>query len=169
MHAHRESLGRRARDADDEVRALAREAEDDLKVVQARLGELNYILAEDEMKDLAVFDRYRDRILGALSEARENLSRLKARGAEWSHDEADLDDAWHRLSCRLDSVRQHVVLEAEQAEAEFDSERAQLSYRLDASDAAAPQVPPSVDFVTRLRREFQQFLPGLKAMFMYAD
>ncbi len=135
--------------------------------VQGRLGELNYILAEEGTGDLEMFDRYRDRILDGLNEAVADLARLKTRGREWSRHEKTLNAAWRQLSKRLDSVRGRLAGEADTAEKEFDSQRSNLRERLD--QAAEAQPLPRLDIVTRLRNEFRQVLPGIKAMFVHPD
>jgi len=166
---HRDTLGNRTEKAVEAIRTLAHEAEEDLKLVQSRLGELNYFLAEEEMNDLETFDRYRDRILGAMRTAKDDLSRVSSRGSEWGAHEKDLDDAWGMLSRRLESVRAHLLREAYSAEGEFDSERAQLSKRLEEIDGEEEQSDPDINVVTRLRTEFRQLLPGIKALFMHPD
>ncbi len=169
LDAHRDSLGILGGRAAEEILSIAREADEDLRLVQGRLGELNYILAEEEMDSLEMFDRYRDRILRALRDAKDDLSRLKARGREWSRHEKDIDGAWRQLSRRLDSVRKHLAGEADTAEREFGAERTQLVERLEEAASGADEPAPKVDITTRLREEYRQIIPAIKAMFVHPD
>lgn len=171
LDSHQQPLGSGAPEASGKILSLTREAEEDLGRVQARLGELNYVLAEDEINDLGIFDRYRDRILGALLEAQADLTRLERDSAERSRQEEDLADAWRRLCQGLELVNRHLQLETKKAKTEFALERTQLSARLEGIDVDVDdrQRVPGLDFASRLRREFHQALPGIKAMFMYAD
>lgn len=165
VDSHRAELGKSADIAIAEVHALVSRAEADLVQVQRRLGEMNYILAEEKIDDLATFDRHRDRVLEALRAAHNDLDRLERERRGWSERDDSLSVAWKRLAERFDSVRGHLAGEVQLAEQGFAAERAHLEREIESVDADAKR--GHADILTRLRAEFEQALPGIRAIFMY--
>lgn len=153
----------------EKIRALVKTEEEDLDLVQGRLGELNYILAEEDIDSLEMFDRYRDRILRALREAARDLERLEDRGGEWADRGTRVIAAWAKLSQRLDGVRHHLADEEAAARSEFDAERSHLVEELEHAAQRDGKAHPKHSFADRLRSEYQQVIPAIKALFVHPD
>ena len=85
LNSHRESLGEHCGEAALKIDLLAADAERELKNVRTRLGELNLLLAVEEIRDLETFDQFRDRILEAMADAEHDLGALDQSGAECGH------------------------------------------------------------------------------------
>lgn len=170
LDRERAELGDSAGAAAGEMRELTRRAEGALEQVQARLGEFNYVLAEGDLGDLPVFDRYRDRVLDALERAHQSLRELEERGAQWCSKHPKLARVWESLSARVDTVDQSLQSELEFAASEFAAERGRLASAQAAGHADPPKSGTTrvrIDLMARLRSEYQQLLPGIKAIFMY--
>ncbi len=169
LNAHRDSLGALCGEAVREIESLTHDADEDLNKVRARLGELNLLVAEEEVKDLRTFDQFRDRILQAMAEAEDDLERLKMRGDAWSERESAISEAWDELSRRLEYVRLHLVHEAELAITEFESGRRGLIADLEQRHVAADKPRVRTDMLTKLGRELDRFMPAVKAFFLHPD
>lgn len=132
LKSHRKSLGALTGQAIKDIKSRSSEVDDNLKEVQRRLGELNLMLAEESLDDVATLEKYRERIVKAIQTARESIIRLDAEGrAKWSGRGEELEVAWHQFHRRLDLVDLHLSREEARASEEFAAERERLSQRIE--------------------------------------
>jgi hypothetical protein len=171
LNAHRGTLGELCGEAALKIDLLASDADEDLKGVRARLGELNLLLAVEEIKDLDTFDQFRDRILRAMADAEEDLDKLNLQGGEWGAREQKISDAWGALSRQLSLARLHLVHESQLAEHEFEAEREELAAHLEELREIRENHRPkqSGDLLGKVGHRIEQLLPGLKTLFLYED
>ena len=130
LNSHGEELGALRERASHHIERCAHVADEDLKMVRMRLGELHMLLTKEELKDLDVFDHFRDRVVEAMEFAEDDMEELKQRGDhQWSSSTVAVKEAWHQLSRRLSLVRMHLVQEVETAMREFRAERREMVNR----------------------------------------
>jgi len=158
-----------AREASDHIHNFADQAERDLRLVQGRLGELNYILAEDKVNDLDTFNRYSDRILDGIRAARDDIAKLIEQGDEWSLNGSNEKKVWRPLLRQLISVQHHLENENEKAATSFSTERTQLAEDLASAVSANGNRGTQKSFISHVRKELRQLIPAVKTMFMYVE
>jgi hypothetical protein len=168
LNSHRESLGERCGEAALKIDLLAADAEQELKNVRTRLGELNLLLAVEEVRDLATFDQFRDRILEAMADAEQDLGALDQSGSEWAAREKNISEAWAALSRQLGVARKHLVHESELARHEFVAEREELAAHLD-EGREGHDAESRGELFARVGEQLKGFLPGLKTVFLRDD
>lgn len=119
-------LGELGVSAGREIERYAHDAEEDLRMVRARLGELHLLLTKEELRNLQILDHFRDRVVEAMEFAEGDMEALKQRGDAWSAKQSAISEAWNQLSRRLSLVRMHLVQEVETVSREFGAERREL-------------------------------------------
>ena len=138
LDARGQQLGELRLTAGDEITRYAHDAEEDLRLVRRRLGELHLLLTNKELRTLDIFDHFRDRVVEAMEFAEGDVEDLKHRGDEWSSKQLEISDAWNQLSRRLSLVRMHLVQEAETVSKEFGGGRRELLIGDDLSSQPSP-------------------------------
>ena len=168
LNAHRESLGELCAEAALKIDLLAHDADEDLKRVRARLGELNLLLAIEEIDDLETFDTFRERILEAMKDAELELEDLNRRGEQWGDHEGRINGAWRHLSRQLMLARRHLVNESKFAVCEFEAERAELAAHIeDMRGGAEDEVRGGHgELLGRMGAQIGRFVPALKTVFI---
>lgn len=173
LNAHRDSLGELCCEAALKIDLLAHDADADLKRVRTRLGELNLLLAVEEIKDLGTFDEFRDRILQAMKDAECDLEDLNLSGEEWGSREKQITAAWRKLSRQLALARLHLVREATLAKCEFEAEREELAAHIEElreTRAKGKEKPAGHGgLLEKVGLQIGRFVPGLKTMFLHPD
>ena len=171
LNAHRDTLGELCGEAALKIDLLAHDADEDLKRVRTRLGELNLLLAIEDITDLRTFDNFRDRILQAMSEAECDLEELNLHGEEWGAHESRISEAWRKLSRQLTLARVHLANESKFAVCEFEAEREELAAHLaDAHpDGEAEKPRGRGDLFSRVGVHIGRFVPAIKTVFLHPD
>jgi hypothetical protein len=126
LDENRRQLGELRLQAGDEIERYAHDADEDLKLVRARLFELHLLLTKEELRNLEILDHFRDRVVDAMEFAECDMETLKQRGDAWCAKQCEVREAWNQLSRRLSLVRMHLVQEAETVSREFGAERRDL-------------------------------------------
>ena len=134
-------LGELRATASHEIERYAHDAEEDLKMVRARLGELHLLLSKEELRNLQILDHFRDRVVEAMEFAEGDMEALKQRGDAWSAKQSGISEAWDQLSRRLSLVRMHLVQEVETVSREFGAERRDLLQRKPATRVETSNFP----------------------------
>jgi hypothetical protein len=137
LESGRDELGKYRRCAGRKIDRYAHCASEDLKLVRQRLLELHLLLSREQLKDLDIFDHFRDRVVEAMEFAEDDLGELKHRGDAWSSSHVNVSAAWSQLARRLSLVRMHLVQEVETALKDFGAERDEI-----VRPAAARRVRP---------------------------
>lgn len=165
IHAHRESLGELCGEASLEIDLLASDAEQELQSIRSRLGELNLLLAVEEIRDLETFDQFRDRILQAMTDAEEDLVEFDRDGVKWVGREHRISDAWAAMSRQLGLARMHLAHEMQIAQQEFELERDELATHL----GEMPRPKGRRDLVGRVGEQLGRLVPGRRTVFTHGD
>lgn len=113
LHRQCNSLDNSFAEAAERLEDSAKFSKDTLKTVQKRLGELNYLLAEENINDPAVLDSLKSRILEAMEQAETALHKL----ADTFHSSGDSSLPFITYSKlfreRLELVRIHLLHDAD--------------------------------------------------------
>ncbi|MGI9244674.1 MAG: hypothetical protein ACR2RV_27980 [Verrucomicrobiales bacterium] len=131
LETHGRQLGKLRTTAGDVIERYAHDAEEGLRLVRSRLGELHLLLTKHELRNLEILDHFRDRVVEAMEFAEGDMEDLKQRGDEWSSKEHKISEAWNQLSRRLSLVRMHLVQEVETVSKEFGAERRDVLKKVD--------------------------------------
>jgi hypothetical protein len=168
LNAHRESLGELCAEAALKIDLFAHDADEDLKRVRARLGELNLLLAIEEIDDLETFDTFRERTLQAMKDAEWELEDLNRRGEQWGDHEGRINNAWRHLSRQLMLARRHLANESKFAVCEFEAERVELAAHIEEMHGCREEKAPGGhgDLLGRMGAQIGRFVPALKTVFV---
>ncbi|HUF63986.1 MAG TPA: hypothetical protein VMN36_18045 [Verrucomicrobiales bacterium] len=170
MRSRRATLGEEAQRAVRSLEPLANEADSRMQEVQDRLGELNLLLAEEEIGDMETFLKYRERVLGAMEAARDALARLEAEGrAGWSERGEVMREVWRRFFGSLELVRIHLARDGQMASERFEQERVQLIEDLGRIRETPHKTWTGQDLKTALTERYQAFVPYLRALLVWPD
>ncbi len=134
LRASLTAAGDSGKAAEERLRSTTSASLAPVEAVQRELGALNLTLNDflltnaPSIESLAAFDSWRDRVLGAIHDAKMAIGTL---GAE--HDDVwgtDLENAWRRFHQRLEIVRVHLEIDETRAADEFALQRKALLDRV---------------------------------------
>lgn len=162
LESNRDQLGQLGEGASLEIERIAHNADENLKMVNRCLGELQLLLLKDELEDIGVFDNFRDRVVEAMEYAENDMENLKQRGDFWSASGASISGAWSRLARRLSLVRMHLVQEVETVSREFGFERSEMFGRV--ADRRAPGAGQKGGGVHDVKEELNRLRPALHTL-----
>ncbi len=167
MDSRRDSLGAATLQAVRDLEGLADEADSSLSDLQARLGHLNLLLAEEEIRDLDTLQKYRERVLNAMESANDALGKLATEGrAGWTERRQVMEEVWRRFFRSLELVRLHVMRDADRALEGFDQERRQLIEELGRLQEKPLE---HQDLKAEIGKQYRTFLPYLQAFFVWPE
>lgn len=170
LNSSRIVLREAAEECGQQIETLAEDASEDLLRLQRRLGELNYLLAEEsDFDSLQNFESLQIRIEEAAKTALNDLHAVTRQGRSWKTSEARIKHAWNQFSSRMRLVEAHLRNAIESASEEFSDERRRVAADLrtlgsDTSDPGAVQRG-----LDELAGAYTWFKGALKAVFVHPD
>jgi hypothetical protein len=122
------------------LKALEVLAEDAIDKIEERVGRLNYLAAEQEVKSLEAFNRLAEPLAKSLHQARATIAKLDEIGQrEFAALPGDIATAWHDLHLYIEIVRLELSLAENHNEEGIATVRAQLVEQFEQAAAAAAE------------------------------
>lgn len=180
LEKSRDEVGSSLISARETLLGAAEETRHQVEAVQQSLGRLGmalhqFVLTDPlDIEDEKAFDTWREQVLAAFENAREELGRIQSRGDQrWK---SHLEKVWRRFGQKLEMVRLHLAMGRERAQEEMEAERARLRERLNALQTEIRRNPHAArETIEKMARrpegnpEWSRLGGWLKALLMWKD
>ncbi len=166
LRGERESLGVAYSNVVKALNRVADEADAQLEGIQERLGQMNYLLAEDAVRTPEEIQAVADDVLEEIEAALDGLEQVaieKRRG--WEKEGSELQQGWRRFRARLELARLHLAKDRAEAAEAFAAERERLIEELTGLSGERGEA----DLISKVQGGFAELGPWVKALLMLPD